>query len=70
MRLMHGFGLAFQKQYQLRQISINYLSEARFQDRVVVNESSSEGPIFNHQLIRQSDGVDLCRARSLWQALT
>ena len=52
-------------------VEINYLSESRFDDTVVIVTSCSENDpdLFSHSAIRPADNTELCRVRIRWKRI-
>ena len=49
------------------EIEAGYRAEARFGDNVVARARDYGGGLFVHDLIRESDGVELTRLRTIWK---
>jgi medium-chain acyl-[acyl-carrier-protein] hydrolase len=51
------------------QLEINFLAEAFYEDCILAacNPQNSDNTVYHHSLIRQQDGRELARARSVWQ---
>lgn len=59
----------FWRTHRLQELEIHYRQESRFGETVVsqVMADSTDGRVWLHQLRRQSDEVELARARTVWQ---
>ena len=64
--ILDVFSLDFHKSHQLVEFEIQFQSEALFGDRVQLVQDSLDEVNFIHS-IRQSEGKEICRARSSWQ---
>jgi acyl-ACP thioesterase len=51
------------------QLEINFLAEAYYEDRILAacHPQDPDNTVFQHSLIRQQDGRELARARSVWR---
>jgi acyl-CoA thioesterase FadM len=52
----------------LKEMEINYLAEASYDDEIVVSSEKKEESHFFHSLIRNGDITELCRARTVWES--
>jgi acyl-ACP thioesterase len=68
--LLDSFDMSFRKKYEVRQLCINYLSEAKCKDTVLVGVAGLQQQTFMHRMIRKADDVDLCRMTTCWQDIT
>ena len=64
--ILDGFPLDFHKSHQLHEFEIQFQSEGLYGDRVQLVQDSLDEVNFTHS-IRQSDGKEICRARSSWK---
>jgi len=64
--ILESFSFEFQKQHRVQEIEINYLSEARCDDAIMICCENKNTFSFLHSLIRDNDGTELCRARTEW----
>jgi medium-chain acyl-[acyl-carrier-protein] hydrolase len=55
----------------LVQLEINFLAEAFYEDCIlaVCRPENQDKTVYHHSLVRQQDGQELARARSVWQPL-
>lgn len=65
--MLDSFTLEFQKTHRLREVEINYLAEALYNDILVVNYEKKEDLNYFHNVARNQDKKELCKARTLWQ---
>jgi hypothetical protein len=51
------------------QLEINFLAEAFFEDCILAacHPQDPDNTVFHHSLIRQQDGRELARAKSVWR---
>ena len=66
-RIIDSFGFEFHEKYELSEFEINFLKEGMPTDRLAVKKQET-GPN-NHlcSVLRESDGVELIRARLVWR---
>ena len=65
--ILAGFTFDFLKAHTLREVEINYLSEAKYDDSIAVGYEKKENLTFLHSLLRVKDHIELCRARTCWE---
>jgi medium-chain acyl-[acyl-carrier-protein] hydrolase len=65
--ILDAFDAEFHKAYHLRELEVNYLTEALYGDELSAIREDTDGQTFLHSLMRDADGLELCRARTLWQ---
>ena len=55
----------------LAELEINFMAEAFYEDRIqaACNPLDSQNTSFHHRLIRQHDGQELARARTVWRSV-
>ena len=51
----------------LREIEINYMSEASYGDEISVSYEKKEKSNFFHKIMRKRDNTEICRARTVWE---
>jgi acyl-ACP thioesterase len=51
----------------LREMEINYMSEASYQDEISVSYEKKEKSDFFHKIMRKRDDTEICRARTVWE---
>jgi len=51
----------------LREIEINYMSEASYEDEVSVGYEKKGKSKFFHRIMRKRDNTEICRARTVWE---
>jgi acyl-ACP thioesterase len=63
--IMDGYAMDFIEQHEISRFEINFIGEANYGDEVAVNaERLSESPlVFLHNILRKSDGKEICRAK-------
>jgi acyl-CoA thioesterase FadM len=54
----------------LKELEVNYLSEASYDDEILVGSEKKEASHFFHSLIRNRDNTELCRARTAWERMS
>jgi medium-chain acyl-[acyl-carrier-protein] hydrolase len=64
--ILESYPFEFQKHHRVREMEINYLSEARHDDTITACCEEGNGLSFLHSLIRDNDGAELCRAKTNW----
>ena len=62
--ILDCFSLDFRKTHILKEIEINYLAEASYNDRIIVLKEESENGNYIQSLSRNSDGKEICRSRT------
>jgi medium-chain acyl-[acyl-carrier-protein] hydrolase len=65
--ILDAFELDFYKAHRLQEIEANYLTEALYGDELSVHCERVDGQTFLHSLMRDRDGLELFRARTMWQ---
>ena len=56
------------KTHELKELEVNYLTEASYDDEILVGSEKKEASHFFHSLIRNRDNTELCRARTAWES--
>jgi acyl-ACP thioesterase len=69
---LEAFGLGFHKTHRLREIEVNYLVEALYRDRLSAHcerapQEREDERSFLHNVVRDADGLELFRARTVWR---
>jgi medium-chain acyl-[acyl-carrier-protein] hydrolase len=69
---LEAFDLDFHRRHRLREIEANYMVEALYGDTLSAHCERAPGEregesTFLHSLVRGADGLELFRARSVWQ---
>lgn len=64
---LEAFDLDFHRAHRLKEIEANYLVEALYGDTLSSRCEDLDGQTFLHSLVRDSDGLELFRARTLWK---
>ena len=64
--IMNCLPLEFMNTYFLKEIEINYMSEASYQDEIAVSYEKKGKSTFLHKIVRKSDNTEICRARTAW----
>jgi acyl-ACP thioesterase len=64
---LDAFDVEFHKSHRLAELEVNYLAEALCGDVVSANCEDTDGQTFLHSLVRESDSLELFRARTLWK---
>ncbi len=72
--IMDGYSLEMHTDFEPGVFEINFVSEAKMGDEVVIQteslESSSSEPSFLHCIRRKEDGREICLARVVWRKAT
>jgi acyl-ACP thioesterase len=66
--ILSGLPLDYLKTHELKEMEVNYLSEAAYDDEILVSSAMKEEFLFFHSLIRNGDHTELCRARTAWES--
>jgi medium-chain acyl-[acyl-carrier-protein] hydrolase len=69
---LEAFDLGFHRTHHLREIEVNYLLEALYKDRLSAHceragQEQKGQQTYLHSLVRDSDKLELYRARTLWE---
>ena len=56
----------FLSTHRLREMEINYMSEASYQDEIAVSYADKGKSNFFHKIIKMKDNQEICRARTVW----
>ncbi len=67
--LVESFPLSYLQSHLLRELEMNYLAEALYEDELVIRREEEAAGHFRHILLRGRDGSELCRARTFWESL-
>jgi len=65
--ILDGFDAEFHKSHRLAELEVNYLAEALYGDKVSAHCEGTDGQTFLHSLVRDGDGLELFRAKTVWQ---
>jgi acyl-ACP thioesterase len=65
--LLNCLPVEFLSAHILREIEINYLSEASYGDEISVSYGKKEKSNFFHKIMRKRDNSEICRARTFWE---
>lgn len=65
--ILESFPYEFQKAHTLKEVEINYLTEALYDEILAVNYEKRGNLEYFHNIVRNQDKKELCRARTLWQ---
>ncbi len=68
--ILNGLPLDYLKTHELKELEVNYLSEASYDDEILVGGEMKEASHFFHSLIRKGDNTELCRARTAWERMS
>ena len=63
---LEAFDLDFHRMHRLKEIEVNYLVEALYGDTLSSHCEDVDGQTFLHSLVRDADGLELFRARTVW----
>jgi len=64
--IIDSFPLEFIRNHTLKELEINYLAEALYDDKLSLGREDVEDRIFFHSLTRPADNTHICRARTAW----
>lgn len=64
--IVESFSFDFQKGYNLKEIEMNFLTEARVGDAVSVCSEEKGELTFHHNMINNRNQKEICRARTKW----
>jgi medium-chain acyl-[acyl-carrier-protein] hydrolase len=64
---LEAFDLDFHRMHRLKEIEVNYLVEALYGDTLSSHCEDVDGKTFLHSLVRGVDGLELFRARTVWE---
>jgi medium-chain acyl-[acyl-carrier-protein] hydrolase len=64
--IMNCLPLELMSTYFLKEIEINYMSEASYQDEIAVSYEKKGKSTFLHKIVRKNDNTEICRARTTW----
>lgn len=65
--IIDSFPLDFIRNRTLKELEINYLAEALYDNEIYIGREDKEGSLFLHSLMRPADNVEICRARTVWE---
>jgi len=67
--MLEGMPADTQNELRLLELEINFLAESFLQDRIIARCQSQDStpPVFQHVLLREQDGQELVRARTVWR---
>jgi medium-chain acyl-[acyl-carrier-protein] hydrolase len=65
--ILNGLPFDYLKTHELKEMEINYLVEASYDDEILVSSEKKKDCHFFHSLIRNGDITELCRARTVWE---
>jgi hypothetical protein len=63
---LDAFDAGFLKSHRLGELEVNYLAEALYGDELSAICEDTDGQTFLHSLVRDSDKLELFRARTHW----
>jgi medium-chain acyl-[acyl-carrier-protein] hydrolase len=66
--ILDTFDAEFHKSRRLREMEVNYLAEALYGDELSAHCAGVDEQTFLHSLVRDRDGLELFRARTLWES--
>jgi acyl-ACP thioesterase len=61
--------LEFLSTHILKEIEINYMSEASYKDKIAVSYEKKGKSNFFHTIRRKRDNTEICRARTVWEQI-
>ncbi len=67
--ILDCFSLDFRKSHILKEIEINYLAEAGYNERILALKEEKENGNYIQTLSRNSDGKQICRSRTKWNSI-
>ena len=65
--IFNGLPFQFLSAHILRELEINYMSEASYGDEISLSYVKKEKLNFFHKIRRKRDNIEICRARTVWQ---
>jgi medium-chain acyl-[acyl-carrier-protein] hydrolase len=65
--IFDSFTFDFLKKHTLKELEINYVSEAIYGDEITAWYKENDNNSFSHSLVRGHDKSELCRARTSWK---
>jgi acyl-ACP thioesterase len=65
--IMDTFPFDFLRGHSLNIFEVNYLSEALYNDEITARYEKKENGSFVHSLMRNTDNIELCRAKTYWE---
>lgn len=65
--IIDSFPLEHIKNHTLRELEINYLAEALYDNEISIGREDKQDLLFLHSLKRPADNSDICRARTSWK---
>lgn len=65
--IFDSLSLDFLTNHTVKELEINYLSEALYDDHISVGYENKENVLYSHSIVRKRDNVELCRAKTLWK---
>jgi medium-chain acyl-[acyl-carrier-protein] hydrolase len=65
--ILDSFSLDFLTNHTMKELEINYLSEALHSDHISVGHENNENFLYRHSIMRRNDNTELCRAKTLWK---
>lgn len=65
--VLDAFDAEFHKSHRLAELEVNYLVEALYGDTLSSHCENTDGKAFLHSLVRGTDGLELFRARTVWE---
>jgi acyl-ACP thioesterase len=68
--ILNGLPFDYLRTHELKEMEVNYLSEASYDDEILVRCEKKEASHFFHSLIRKKDNTELCRARTAWESMS
>ena len=68
--ILESFTLDFRKKHELKELEVDYLSEALYNDEISVGLKEKESSVFLHSIINKTNTKELCRARTVWKENT
>ena len=65
--IIDSFPLDFIRNHTLKELEINYVTEALYDNEISIGRKDNDGLLFLHSLMRPFDNADICRARTSWK---
>ena len=67
--VLDSYPLGFHRAHSLEEFEINFVSEARYGDRLTVMRENFDKASVLHSIVRESDGKDVVRVRIEWKTI-
>ena len=65
--MINWLPLEFLRTHTLKEMEVNYMSEASYKDEIAACYEKKGKLNFLHRIIRKNDNLEICRGRSIWE---